>query len=95
MSLEDVERRLRLIEERNARVEADKAWEVSPVRRAAIATLTYLVAVGYLTLLGGVNPWLGAAVPAGGYLLSTLALGGIRRWWLRRREPRNEPQPPD
>ncbi len=85
MTADDLESRLRSIEERNARVEADKAWETSWVRRATIAALTYLVATAYLAAIGAASPWLSAVVPTGGYLLSTLAIGGIKRWWVRRR----------
>ncbi len=46
--LERLERQLELIAQRNARVEADKAWEVSWVRRGSICAMTYVVAALYL-----------------------------------------------
>ena len=39
------------INERNKRIEADKAWETSLTRRAIIAAFTYLVVGFYLNLL--------------------------------------------
>jgi hypothetical protein len=75
---------LEAIKDRNARVEADKAWETSATRRLSVAALTYLVAFAYMTYgLGVERAFLHAAVPAGGYLLSTVSLGKIRSVWLR------------
>ena len=72
--------------ERNARVEADKAWETSLTRRGVIATITYLVAVFFMWRIGITEPFLNAVVPTGGYLLSTLSLGVVKRWWLKKNE---------
>ena len=41
--LEDLQRRLATIEERNARVEADKTWETSIIRTAFLAVITFAV----------------------------------------------------
>ncbi|HRC25843.1 MAG TPA: hypothetical protein PKX87_00235 [Alphaproteobacteria bacterium] len=69
--------------QRNARVEAEKAWETSLTRRLSIAGLTYLIAALYMKWGLNVEPAaLHAAVPAGGYLLSTLSLGKIRTKWM-------------
>jgi hypothetical protein len=67
---------------RNARVEADKAWETSKTRRACIALATYLIAAVYMAFLGIEDFYLHALVPTGGFLLSTLSLQMIKRWWL-------------
>jgi hypothetical protein len=72
--------------ERNARVEADKAWETSLTRRGVIATITYFVAVFFMWRIGVTEPFLNAVVPTGGYLLSTLSLGVVKRWWLKKNE---------
>lgn len=76
---------LKLILERNARVEADKAWETSKTRRGAIAGMTYIVAGLYMSALGASLPWLNAFIPVGGYLLSTLSLPKIKEIWLEKR----------
>ncbi|HLC67018.1 MAG TPA: hypothetical protein VJK52_05255 [Candidatus Nanoarchaeia archaeon] len=73
---------LRAIHERNRRVEADKAWEVSKTRRAIIALMTYFVVVLFLWLIHAPRPWLNALVPAFGYLLSTLTLPMMKKWWI-------------
>lgn len=75
----DIEKEIEIIKERNVRVEADKAWEVSFTRKACIALGTYLVAAAWLTVIGESSVWLKAVVPTGGYLLSTLSLSFIKK----------------
>ena len=75
---------LDLIQERNARVESDKAWETSWTRKLSIAGLTYLILVFYLPTLGVEKSYLHATVPVCGYLLSTLTLPFIKRRWLQK-----------
>ncbi len=77
---------LKLILERNARVEADKAWEISKTRRSVIAGITYIVAGLYMSALGANAPWLNALIPVIGYLLSTLSLSKIKEIWLEKRQ---------
>ncbi len=80
--MSDIEQRVASIEERNRRVEADKAWEVSWTRRLSIAALTYLTSLLFLWLIDIEHFALSALVPTGGYMLSTLSLPWIRRWWI-------------
>lgn len=79
-----IEQRLTALKSRNARVEADKAWESSWVRRIAIAILTYVVVVAYLHFVIQIDPWLNALVPVAGFLLSTLTISYLKRWWTDR-----------
>ena len=81
----DLEQRIARLEARNKKVEADKAWETSWVRRIAIAVLTYLVVCSYLAIVIHINPWLNALVPVVGYLLSTLTISYLKKWWLEKR----------
>lgn len=81
----NIEDRLEQIEQRNSRVEIDKAWETSLTRRLSIAVLTYFTASLFLWLIGVGYPLLSALVPTGGYLLSTLSLPWIKRLWMRKR----------
>ncbi|MCA9333511.1 hypothetical protein KC963_00520 [Candidatus Saccharibacteria bacterium] len=83
--MKDLEKRLSAIEERNAKVEADKAWETSWTRRTAIAVLTYLVIVAYLHFVVHVEPWLNALVPVAGFLLSTLTISYLKKLWIDKR----------
>lgn len=75
----DIER----IGQRNRRVEADKAWEVSRTRRGIILVLTYSIVVLFLYAIDAPKPWLNALVPTAGFLLSTLTLPYFKQWWLR------------
>lgn len=74
---------LEAIQERNKRVEADKAWETSWARRLFIAAVTYCIAAFYMHSAGLGNAFLGAFVPTGGYLLSTLSLPFVKNYWLK------------
>lgn len=84
MSDASLEQRISQIEQRNARVEKDKAWETSYTRRCLILLCTY-VAIGlYLELIKAPEPWLNAIVPAVGFSLSTLTLPFVKQMWLKR-----------
>ena len=81
----DIEKELQIIKERNQRVEMDKAWETSWTRRFFIAGVTYVIAGVWLVLINDNYPWLKAFVPTGGYILSTLSLPAVKRWWAGKR----------
>ncbi len=81
-----LEKEIETIKARNLRVEADKAWEVSWARRLFIAISTYFIAGIWLVLINDTFPWLKAFVPAVGYLLSTLSLPLIKKWWIKNRK---------
>lgn len=81
----DLQQRLELVEQRNARVEAEKAWEGSWYRRLLIMAFTYLIVFAYNTAIGVKAPWLTAVVPTTGFLLSTLTFRWIKRHWIARR----------
>ena len=50
-----MEKRIEQIEQRNKRVEEDKAWETSFTRRLCIAILTYIVVVIYSYTISKIN----------------------------------------
>jgi hypothetical protein len=70
--------------ERNSRVEIDKAWETSKTRRACIAVLTYITVCIFLIMIGNDRPFINGLVPVAGFLLSTLSLRSVKRFWLRK-----------
>jgi hypothetical protein len=78
-----IEKRIEVIEERNERVTLDKQWETSWTRKISIAVLTYFVVLAYLFVIGNDRPWINAIVPPTGFLLSTLAVGWIRKVWQK------------
>lgn len=79
-----IEERLASIETRNLRVEADKAWEKSLTRRAFLALITWLAAAFTLALMGSPEPGFLALVPVLGYIISTLSLTYLRRFWMEK-----------
>lgn len=81
----ELRERITKLEARNARVEADKAWEGSWTRRLLIMALTYVVIVCYLQFVVHVNPWINAVVPVTGFFLSTLTISLIKRVWIQNR----------
>ncbi len=84
MNDEEMQKELEVIKERNRRVGADKAWEVSWTRRISIAAITYVVAAFWLITIHDTNPLLKSFVPTVGYLLSTITLPSIKRWWVKK-----------
>lgn len=79
-----IEQRLQLIEERNARVSADKAWEASWARRGVVSVFTYICAVVFLQSTDNAQPFVSACWPVVGYILSTLTLQRARLLWTAR-----------
>jgi hypothetical protein len=81
--MKDVAEDIRTLQERNRKVEMEKAWEVSFTRRSFIASITYLTATLFLWTIGVEQPYVNALVPTGGYILSTLSLPWLKNWWLK------------
>ena len=87
----NIEERMAKIEERNRRVESDKAWETSMFRVVTITVITYLIATAVMYGIGVENPWLGALIPTVGYYLSTQSLPFIKRRWIKQHTKTNKP----
>lgn len=79
----ELSERVSALEQRNAKVEANKAWEGSWTRRGFIMLVTYVVAVVWLTVINESNLWLKAVVPVAGFLLSTLTIGPLKYLWTK------------
>lgn len=78
----NLEERIQKIEERNKKVELDKAWETSWTRKICIMVLTYIVVIIYSYLIRKYdNIFLTSLVPVIGFTLSTLSLNVIRKMW--------------
>lgn len=82
--MKDLEKRIIAIEERNKKVEGDKAWETCKLRKILIIIFTYIFAVLYLKIADTTNPWFGAVVPCVGFFLSTQSINIIKKIWLRK-----------
>ena len=83
--INELEEKIKLIEERNKRVENDKAWETCLLRKILIIVFTYIFAVLYLKIADTTNPWFGAVVPCAGFYLSTQSVNVVKNWWLKRK----------
>jgi len=81
-----LEERVSEIEERNKKVEFDKAWEVSFTRKVLLTLFTYLAVGFYLRAIEITNPWINAIVPAIGFMISTLTMPWFKRLWLKMKE---------
>ena len=83
----ELEKRVKDIEQRNKRVETDKAWETSWTRRICIMLLTYIIVVIYQYLIREYdNILLTSLVPVIGFTLSTLSLKLVRKIWEKKKK---------
>lgn len=82
-TLEQLEKEINLIQERNKRVETEKAWETSWTRRLIVVMLTYTVISLVFFSIGTPNPLKNAIVPSIAFILSTLSGPFIKKFWLK------------
>ena len=88
-SLKELEERIRKIEERNKKVEKDKAWETSITRKAMIAVATYIVIFLFLFTAKIPQPLENAIVPTAAFFLSTLTIPHFKKLWLKHIHKKN------
>ena len=69
--------------ERNNRVQADKAWEISRFRVLSIVLLTYFITCIVFYVLDVREFYLSAIIPTLGYYLSTQGLPILKNFWLK------------
>ena len=81
--LQNLEKRVKAIENRNKRVETDKAWETSLTRKILLAMFTYIIIATYMYFVLHIDPWINAIIPTIGFLLSTLTLPFFKSLWLK------------
>ena len=85
MPEEDLQKEIEDRKNRNKRVETDKAWETSWVRKLLILVLTYIVIVIFFFVTDLNKPFLNTIVPSLAFLLSTLTVPVVKKWWLKRK----------
>ncbi|QQG44359.1 MAG: hypothetical protein HYW86_00350 [Candidatus Roizmanbacteria bacterium] len=85
--LEKLEKRVQTIENRNKKVEFDKAWETSTFRRILIAFFTYFIIALFFTVIKIEKPLINAIVPTLGFLLSTLSIPFFKNLWMKLKNP--------
>ncbi len=79
-----LEKRIEEIEKRNKKVETDKAWETSWVRRLLLIFFTYAAIAFYMKFVLKTDPWFNAIIPSLGFYLSTLSLPFFRKLWEKK-----------
>ena len=81
--MKEIRKRLDAIEQRNKKVELDKAWETSWARRIIISILTYLTIVIFFFVAQLPKPFINSIVPAAAFVLSTLSLPFFKKLWVK------------
>ena len=84
MEFQELQKEISQIKERNQRVELDKAWETSWLRKIIILILTYIVIVIFFFTADLPEPFTNALVPAVAFFLSTLTLSWFKKLWLKK-----------
>ena len=83
---QNLEERVLKIEQRNQKVELDKAWETSWTRRFLIAIMTYITMVLFFLVAKLPKPFINSIVPTVGFVLSTLSLPYFKKLWIKKRK---------
>ena len=83
-TIKEVREEIRTIKSRNERVEADKAWETSWMRKLVILVQTYVVVVVFFFVTGQERPFIGAIVPVIAFMLSTMTIPFFKKMWITR-----------
>jgi len=81
--MSNITKRLEAIEQRNKKVELDKAWETSLARKISIAVLTYFTIVLFFFVAQLPKPFINSIVPTIGFVLSTLSLSFFKKLWIK------------
>ena len=81
--MKEVNKRLDAIEQRNKKVEMDKAWETSWARKIIIAFLTYITIVLFFFVAKLPKPFLNSIIPTAGFVISTLSLPYFKKFWIK------------
>ena len=82
-NLKQLKNEVRDIQNRNKKVEADKAWETSFLRKILIAVFTYLIIVLFFFIAKLSKPFVNAIVPTLGFVLSTLTIPIFKKYWIK------------
>lgn len=86
MIIKKIKEEIEKIKERNLRVELDKAWETSWMRKIIIAVLTYIVVVIFFLSAGLPHPFINSIVPSIAFILSTLTMPFFKRLWIKNKK---------
>ena len=84
-NLNEIEREINEIQQRNVRVEIDKAWETSWTRKILVAVTTYLLIVVFMFVAKFESPFIGAIIPTIAYLISMNSLPYFKKRWMKKK----------
>lgn len=84
--MENLEKRIKIIEDRNKKVELNKKWETSFSRKIIISILTYITIVLFFLVTDLPKPFINSIVPTAGFILSTLSLSYFKNIWVKNKE---------
>lgn len=80
--LKDIQKEIDAIKIRNKRVEIDKAWETSWIRKILISIMTYVVILIFMLVAHFETPYISAIIPSTAYLISMSTLHFFKKWWI-------------
>ena len=87
--IKNLEQEIEKIKQRNKKVEADKAWEVSKTRISLITLLTFILTLIFFYYSGFKNYWIDAVVSTAAFVLSVQTMPLFKRWWVKRFNKKN------
>lgn len=79
-----IEKEILELKQRNSKVEAEKAWEVSSSRKVALIILTYILTSVVFYFIGVEEYLLNALIPTLGYFVSTWSINLFKNYWLNK-----------
>lgn len=82
ITLESLNEEINKIKDRNAKVEAEKAWEISIMRKVFIMISIYVIIALVMLFLNFDKPFLNAIIPTCWYLLSTLSISILKKRYI-------------
>lgn len=80
--LQKLENQIRQINDRNVKVELDKAWETSNFRILCVCALTWIIMSLVFWIIGVKDCFTNAIIPTLGFYLSNRSLPILKKRWV-------------
>lgn len=84
MKIAELAKEIDKIKARNRRVEADKAWETSALRKLLILALTYIVVTVFFLVAKLPDPFANAFITSVTFVLSNMSVPFFKKLWIRK-----------
>ena len=88
--IKNLEKEIEEIKNRNVRVEADKAWEISYFRTILISLVLYSIITFSLYIIGVENFMFNGLIPVLGFIFSIQSFPFIKKWWIGNRHKKSK-----